>query len=132
RRALRGRSFTFLGRQWHTTSVVTGLLLIGVGVLFWATNGLVTMPQLVPVSVQDWLQQRGSLLSGPVVDIVTIVALALIVLAVWMIRRRRNIRAGAGEPVQEEHKEQEEHEVQEEHEAGQEHASAAHQKQGPR
>lgn len=120
RRALRGRSFTLLGRRWHTTSVVTGLLLIGVGVLFWATNGLVTMPQLVPVSVQDWLQQRGSLLSGPVVDIVTIVALALIVLALWLSRRRRSIRAGADEPAQEEHQAQEAQE------------SAAHQKQGPR
>src|SRR5699024_11767746 len=32
--ALRGRVFTFLGRQWHTTSVVTGLLVILVGIVF--------------------------------------------------------------------------------------------------
>lgn len=90
RQKLRGRSFTFLGRRWHTTSVLTGLLLIGVGVLFWTTNGLVTMPQLIPVSVQDWLQQQSSTLSGPVADIVAIVVLAAIVLAIWLRARRRS------------------------------------------
>lgn len=98
RQALRGRTFTFLGRRWHTTSVATGLLLIAVGVLFWTTNGLVTMPQLIPVSVQDWLQQ-GRMLSGPVVDIAAIVALALIVLAVWLRTHRSRARNRARHQV---------------------------------
>src|SRR5699024_5607239 len=92
RRALRGRSFTVLGLRWHTTSVVTGLLLIAVGILFWATNGLVTMPQLVPVAAQDWLQQQGGVLAGPVVDIAAIVVLAVLVMALWLRSRRRSAR----------------------------------------
>jgi len=89
RRALRGRTFTVLGRELHTTSVVTGLLLIGVGVLFWATNGLLTAPALVPTGVQMWLQERSALLSGPVVDIVVIVLVAAAILLVWARRGRR-------------------------------------------
>ena len=50
RAVLRGRTFT-AGRELHTTSVVTGLFLIAVGVLFWTTNGLV--PKLLPTSVQS-------------------------------------------------------------------------------
>lgn len=88
RRALRGRAFTVLGRELHTTSVVTGLLLIGVGVLFWTTNGLVTAPSLVPSGVQMWLQERSALLSGPVVDILAIVLVAGVILAVWARRGR--------------------------------------------
>lgn len=88
RSRLRGRTFTVLGRQLHTTSVVTGLLLIGVGVLFWATNGLLTAPALVPTGVQMWLQERSALLSGPVVDIVVIVVAAGAILAVWARRGR--------------------------------------------
>ena len=88
RRALRGRSFTVLGRELHTTSVVTGVLLIGVGVLFWTTNGLVSAPALVPSGVQLWLQEHSALLSGPVLDIVAIVLVAGVILAVWARRGR--------------------------------------------
>ena len=89
RRALRGRPFRVLGRELHTISVITGLVLIGVGVLFWTTNGLVTAPALVPSGVQLWLQERSALLSGPVVDIVAIVLVAGLVLAVWARRGKR-------------------------------------------
>ncbi|WP_244951290.1 hypothetical protein [Ruania zhangjianzhongii] len=99
RRALRGRSFTVLGRELHTTSVLTGLLLIGVGVLFWVTNGLVSAPALVPSGVQLWLQERSALLSGPVVDIVAIVVVAGVILAVWA---RRGKRRRPPEPVADE------------------------------
>lgn len=98
RRALRGRSFTVLGRRLHTTSAVTGLLLVGVGVLFWATNGLVTAPALVPSGVQLWLQEHSALLSPPVVDVVVIVSVAVAIVLVWTLRGRRHRPEGSAVP----------------------------------
>lgn len=88
RRVLRGRTVTVWGRQFHTTSLVTGLLIIVVGVVFWVTNGLVSMPALIPTSVQATLQQWVSGLSGPVVDIAVILVLAGVALTVWWVRQR--------------------------------------------
>ncbi|MGO1409826.1 cytochrome c biogenesis CcdA family protein [Microbacterium sp.] len=94
-RLLRGRSFTLLGREFHTTAVVTGTLIVAVGVLFWFTNGLVSMPTLFPTHVQAWFQERGALLADPIVDIIAILALAGIALTIWAFRsRRRTSRAG--------------------------------------
>ncbi|WP_036542095.1 cytochrome c biogenesis CcdA family protein, partial [Nocardia cyriacigeorgica] len=80
RRFLRGRSFTVLGRELHTTSVVTGLLIVGVGVLFWTTNGLVGAPELVPLDAQAWLQENTAILANPILDILAVVLIAGIVL----------------------------------------------------
>ena len=85
---LRGRVFTFLGRQWHTTSVVTGLLVILVGIVFWTTNGLVGVPQLVPDETQAWLQESAGLLRNPIFDIVMIIMVAAVVLLMWWKRQR--------------------------------------------
>lgn len=95
-RILRGRAFSVFGRDFHTTSVVTGALIIAVGILFWTTNGLVGLPSLVPTSVQAWLQQQGALLSGPVIDIAAVVIIALALLAVWAISRKRGERSREG------------------------------------
>lgn len=89
RQMLRGRSFTIMGREFHTTSVITGTLIIMVGVIFWLTNGLVTMPSLIPTDVQAWIQSRGALLANPIVDVLAIVALTALALAIWAIRRSR-------------------------------------------
>lgn len=88
RSVLRGRVFTVAGRELHTTSVLTGLLVIGVGVLFWTTNGLVGAPELLPVDTQAWLQERTALLAGPALDILSILAVAGAVIAIWVIRHR--------------------------------------------
>lgn len=88
RSALRGRGFTVLGLRLHTTSVVTGVLIAGVGVLFWTTNGLVDAPSLVPLGTQAWLQQRAAALAGPRYDVVAVVAVAALVLVLWVRRRR--------------------------------------------
>lgn len=89
RTVLRGRTFTVLGREWHTTSVITGLLIIVVGVLFWTTNGLVGAPELLPYDAQTWLQEAATGLANPVLDVVALVVIAGVVLAVWERRQRR-------------------------------------------
>ena len=89
RRVLRGRTFTLWGRDFHTTSVITGLLVIGVGILFWTTNGLVGAPELVPADTQAWLTQQAARATGPVVEITVIVLVAVALLVVWGLRRRR-------------------------------------------
>lgn len=91
RTALRGRTFIVLGRELHTTSVVTGLLIIGVGILFWTTNGLVNAPELLPYDIQTWLQEAIGTLANPVVDIAVLVVLAALVL-LWWARRQRTVR----------------------------------------
>ena len=89
-RLLRGRTFTVLGRELHTTSVITGLLIMGVGVLFWTTNGLVGAPEVLPLGAQAWLQERASLLANPLFDILAVLAVAALVLLLWAWRRRRD------------------------------------------
>lgn len=89
RQLLRGRTFTFLGRELHTTSVITGVLIIGVGVLFWTTNGLVGAPAVLPLDAQAWLQERTAALANPAVDVIAILAVAAAVLTVWTVRRGR-------------------------------------------
>lgn len=88
-RFLRGRTITVFGRQLHTTSLITGLLIIGVGLLFWFTNGLVSMPSLVPTDVQAWAQTQGAVLSNPLFDVIAIVVLAGIALGIWVMARRK-------------------------------------------
>ena len=92
-RVLRGRGFSFLGRQWHTTSVISGGLIIMVGVIFWMTNGLVGVPELVPAETQAWLQETASLLGNPLIDIVAIVFIAAVILFLWNRRRTRQDKA---------------------------------------
>lgn len=86
---LRGRGFRFLGRQLHTTSVITGVLIAGIGVLFWTTNGLVTAPSLVPTSVQRWLQSYTGVLSDPLVDLLIIGGIVIVAITIWAVRRTR-------------------------------------------
>lgn len=88
-RALRGRSITLLGRDLHTTSLITGLLIIGVGLLFWFTNGLVSVPALVPTSVHAWAQEQGAVFASPVFDLIAIAAVTAGAIAWWATARRR-------------------------------------------
>lgn len=89
RSLLRGRTFRVLGRDLHSTSVITGLLITAVGLLFWFTNGLVSMPSPIPTALMTWLEERSALLSDPLFDIIMIVALTAIALAGWLFARRR-------------------------------------------
>ncbi len=89
RRVLRGRSFTVFGREFHTTSVATGVLIIIVGIVFWVTNGLVDMPSLLPTSVSAWLQGQTSILANGWVDLAAILAIGVIALLIWWRARSR-------------------------------------------
>lgn len=102
-RWLRGRSFTLFGRELHTTSVLTGLVMIGVGLLFWATNGLVALPALIPASVQAALQARMTALGSPAAQVLGILALAAAALAAWfVITRPARRRSAAPHPLEQE------------------------------
>lgn len=92
RRALRGRSITVLGRELHTTSVVTGVLIMAVGVMFWTTNGLVGAPQLVPLEIQDQLQAGVAVLANPIVDVLALLAIAGVILVLWARRSARTAK----------------------------------------
>lgn len=96
-RFLRGRTVTMFGRQLHTISLITGFLIIGVGLLFWFTNGLVSMPSLVPTDVQAWAQTQSAALSNPAFDIIAIVALAGIALVAWVMARRKALARSGSE-----------------------------------
>lgn len=89
RRTLRGSSFTVLGREFHTTSVITGLLIVAVGVLFWVTNGLVSAPELIPSSFLYWFQTHGAVLASPWVDAAAVLIVAALVLFFWWRGRNR-------------------------------------------
>ena len=92
---LRGKTFTIFGRELHTTSFITGVIIVAVGVLFWVTNGLVTMPELLPAGVSAWLQENTAFLSNPVVDILLLATVIGIILAVWIRARYRKANAEA-------------------------------------
>ncbi|GAA1486941.1 cytochrome c biogenesis CcdA family protein [Brachybacterium fresconis] len=97
RSLLRGREFTVLGRTLHTTTVLTGAVIIALGILFWTTNGLVTMPSLIPTSVLASWQSSSSVLTGTGAQIAVIAALGLLALALWWRhdrRRRRRVEVG--------------------------------------
>lgn len=97
RAALRGRTVVVLGRPLHSTSMITGLLVMAVGVLFWTTNGLVDLPGPVSPETSAAMQDRVRGWSGPVVDSVVIVGVAASVLVLWNRTRGRNRRAESAE-----------------------------------
>lgn len=83
RRVLRGRSFTVFGRPFHSTSVITGLIITTAGILFWVTNGLVNVPSLLPTSVSAWLQGNSSVLAHRWVDLAVVLAIVGVMLFIW-------------------------------------------------
>jgi cytochrome c biogenesis protein CcdA len=103
-RALRGRPFTMLGREFHSTSVITGVLIVIVGVLFYGTNGLVGLPELLPTEVSTWLQTQSSSLANPIIDIVGILLItALGLLWWWRAQSARARRQHRSQPPSERH-----------------------------
>ncbi|MHA7135240.1 cytochrome c biogenesis CcdA family protein [Oerskovia turbata] len=93
RARLRGRAWQVGPLRLHSTSVLTGLVLIAVGVLFLTTNGLAALPGLLPASAITRMQTSLPAFSSSVSEPVLIVVLALVALAVWFVLDRRSARA---------------------------------------
>ena len=62
---------------------------IALGVLFWTTNGLVTMPSLVPTSTLARWQASTAGLSSPLVQVGMLLALGALALGIWLRHDRR-------------------------------------------
>jgi cytochrome c biogenesis protein CcdA len=93
RRWFRGRAFAIGSLQLHTNSVISGLLFIGIGVLFLLFNGTATLALLglaPSTSSQLTAQNAVSAVSSHVPDMVLLAVLAVLVLAVaaWRLRKR--------------------------------------------
>jgi cytochrome c biogenesis protein CcdA len=88
---LRGREIALGPLRAHSTNLVSGLLFIGIGVLFMTTEGTGNLGGLSDVdtqySMQVWLQGVAATLSD-VVALIVVTAVALGVV-LWRIRRQR-------------------------------------------
>lgn len=93
RAVVRGREVRLGPVTTHTTSLVSGLLLLVVGVVFLRTNGMAALPELIPAAVLSDLQQGLIAVGAAVPDVLAIGALALVALAVWVRVRRSRARA---------------------------------------
>ncbi|MFW2513518.1 cytochrome c biogenesis CcdA family protein [Demequina sp. SO4-13] len=101
RTLIRGRTFEALGRTWHSMSLLTGLLMVTLGIMFWTTNGLVSAPSLVPASAQASLQSAASSMTGIGADIALVVIVMAVALFTWhRIQRRRAARRARAETPQ--------------------------------
>lgn len=93
RAVVRGREVRLGPVTTHTTSLVSGVLLLVVGVVFLRTNGMAALPELIPAAVLSDLQQGLIAVGAAVPDVLAIGALALVALAVWVGVRRSRARA---------------------------------------
>ncbi len=89
RARLRGRAWHIGPLQLHSTSVITGAVLIAVGVVFLRTNGMATLPQLVSSATLSDMQSAILTFGATVPEPVLIVAAALLALGGWAWWRRR-------------------------------------------
>ncbi|MFJ8848242.1 cytochrome c biogenesis CcdA family protein [Streptomyces cyaneofuscatus] len=89
---LRGRTVQLGGRfQLHTTSLLSGLFFIGLGMLFLVYDGTTALPGLLGVDASFAVEQWAQKLGGRVSDAVLLGAVVLVVLLVLGVRawRRR-------------------------------------------
>ena len=92
RARLRGREVQVGRFRVHTTSAVTGLLLIAVGIVFLLTNGVVALPELIPASTQASLQSQVTQLGAHVPDVAVVAAATALAVAAWFLLRRTSAR----------------------------------------
>ncbi|WP_418606841.1 cytochrome c biogenesis CcdA family protein [Georgenia sp. SUBG003] len=95
RARLRGREVQVGRLRLHTTSVVTAMVLVAVGVVFVTTNGMAALPELLPPVVLGSLQTTVLSVSAAVPEPLLIVLAALGVMGVWAWRRRSAASADA-------------------------------------
>ena len=95
RSVLRGGSVSFFGRRLPIMSMVTGVLMVAVGIVFWMTNGLVSAPSLVPTTTLAHAQDWVSSWSSTTTDIIVVCVLAVLAIALWFRHERRRARRAA-------------------------------------
>ncbi|MEV4435257.1 cytochrome c biogenesis CcdA family protein [Streptomyces sp. NPDC049555] len=103
---LRGRELRLGRLRLHTTSLLSGLFFIGIGVLFLGWGGTTGLPGLVDDASESRLQELASRAGGAVPDYALLAVVALVVaglLARYALRRdpaeqRRDGDGGAGGP----------------------------------
>lgn len=89
RRWLRGAELRIGPLRTHTTALVSGLVFIGVGLLFLLTEGTANLGGLVGVEGQFRLQEWGSSVASKIPDFVLpLLAAGVIVMLVWVSGRR--------------------------------------------
>ncbi|MGK5728628.1 cytochrome c biogenesis CcdA family protein [Streptomyces sp. URMC 124] len=82
RRWLRGRELRLGPLRLHTTSLVSGLLFIGIGVLFLAYDGTTGLPGILDADQEYRLEELASRVGGAVPDYVLLAGVALVVAGV--------------------------------------------------
>lgn len=97
RSVLRGGSVVVFGRRLPVVSMITGLLMIVIGIIFWVTNGLVSVPSPVPTAALAHAQEWVSSWTSTTVDILVICLLAAIALIWWFLHERRRSRQRTGD-----------------------------------
>ncbi|MFB7635053.1 cytochrome c biogenesis CcdA family protein [Streptomyces sp. NPDC056149] len=95
---LRGREFALGRLRLHTTSVISGLFFIGIGVLFLTFNGTSALPGIVDADsdmrVEKWAAQLGNAVPNAV--LLAVAALAVAAVLGWIaLRPDRKRDAGA-------------------------------------
>ncbi|SMX83168.1 cytochrome c biogenesis CcdA family protein [Brevibacterium antiquum] len=97
RAVMRGGSLTLFGRRLPVVSMVTGALMVLIGIVFWMTNGLVSAPSLVSTSTLSQIQEWASSWTSTTLDILVVCLLSVIAIILWFRHERRrsgNERSG--------------------------------------
>ncbi|MEU1671357.1 cytochrome c biogenesis CcdA family protein [Streptomyces roseifaciens] len=94
RRWLRGRELRLGPLRLHTTSLVSGLFFIGIGVLFLAYDGTTGLPGLLDADQEYRLEELASRVGGAVPDYALLAGVALVVAGVLA---RIALRPGKGD-----------------------------------
>src|SRR5690606_20697588 len=70
--------------------LVTGLLLVAVGVVFLRTNGMAALPDLVPTELLGRWQNQALEIAAGVPDALLVAVLAAVALGLWWVTQRRS------------------------------------------
>lgn len=94
---LRGRVIKLGPLTTHTTSLVSGVLFIAIGMLFLLTDGTANLGALMGVDEQFSLQVAAGKAAEKISDLGVLLALVLVTLAVLTVRHFRRTRVDAPE-----------------------------------